>query len=843
MADLIKKIKIKKQDGTFTDYIPIGAEAQNITTLSGESVENKIHYYDNNKVKNYISIEDMQQDMFLQNEDVCLIDNNIYNIVDLNHMTEVTMTLDNNTNKYYLNGNIEKIGNVDINNPCTFRETYPQGLYYTRINNQIKIFYLDKSLKSIPTFSCYDVLWFDPTTQKFQRQDNVNRVSFIGNETYREWDNSSYSEDILRFHTTTNVSDAYDKNSTSITVISNRFPGQQLGIRTGEAVARQLDSSGINIFINKNRLSSETREGFKEWIVEHPLDIIYQTIASELYNPNLFIDIVSLENGKYGYCVKKEDVAYHSENIISIKDYEKYCTYDYGFQDWTPAFNKALEDKVSNLYLPKDVYRVTDTITIGYPIKIEGDTTEESTIQFESVKEDFDGDSVLKLESASNSVLKNFKIHGVSRETSFEMVAGLYIYHSGSVVMDNVKVSSINGSGIKIQMDGTGTLASYDCKLSKCVVYICAEHGFWLDATDLFLTQCVAHNVWKHGFYLTKSNSLLSDCKAYWTGKEGDETTGDGYYLESVYQLHDHYPSPIAHKTRMLDCEAQECGRYGFTLKNTDCCQLIGCQSETNGMYCTESTAYGFYLYNNRNLILIGSVANQQSLVGWIKCPIYFSGGYDNTINLTTQALEYESTMSKIFEQQYVIHYWNPSNQIIINNNEIFMPDIVHKLYAYDETQDIITGFSDGSTSSQGKSFEIDYTEQSQKLGLSYYTNASAYINTKIQKDFSIPLNRFNKIGIAVEGKCYSSNMHPYLRVRFYDSSDNELNQVSASRFVSSTVYDKQWLTYHVDGEAIPENTTKIRIELFIQHTNASIAAQESGAVWFKNLKIKFYND
>lgn len=42
MADLIKKIKIKKQDGTFTDYIPIGAEAQNISTADGISVENKL---------------------------------------------------------------------------------------------------------------------------------------------------------------------------------------------------------------------------------------------------------------------------------------------------------------------------------------------------------------------------------------------------------------------------------------------------------------------------------------------------------------------------------------------------------------------------------------------------------------------------------------------------------------------------------------------------------------------------------------------------------------------------------------------------------------------------------
>lgn len=50
MSNLIKKIKIKKQDDTFTDYIPIGAEAENVN-VDGESVETKLnkkpYYYDN----------------------------------------------------------------------------------------------------------------------------------------------------------------------------------------------------------------------------------------------------------------------------------------------------------------------------------------------------------------------------------------------------------------------------------------------------------------------------------------------------------------------------------------------------------------------------------------------------------------------------------------------------------------------------------------------------------------------------------------------------------------------------------------------------------------------------
>ena len=40
--DRIKKLKIKKQDGTFTDYIPIGADAQNIDMNNGFSVQANI---------------------------------------------------------------------------------------------------------------------------------------------------------------------------------------------------------------------------------------------------------------------------------------------------------------------------------------------------------------------------------------------------------------------------------------------------------------------------------------------------------------------------------------------------------------------------------------------------------------------------------------------------------------------------------------------------------------------------------------------------------------------------------------------------------------------------------
>lgn len=68
MADLIKKIKIKKQDGTFTDYIPIGAEAQNISTSDGDSVQLKL----NKKPYYYNSIADMKADTKLKVGDMAV---------------------------------------------------------------------------------------------------------------------------------------------------------------------------------------------------------------------------------------------------------------------------------------------------------------------------------------------------------------------------------------------------------------------------------------------------------------------------------------------------------------------------------------------------------------------------------------------------------------------------------------------------------------------------------------------------------------------------------------------------------------------------------------------------
>ena len=68
MADLIKKIKVKKQDGTFTDYIPIGAEAKNVSTEDGDSVQLKL----NKKPYYYDTVADMKADTKLKAGDMAV---------------------------------------------------------------------------------------------------------------------------------------------------------------------------------------------------------------------------------------------------------------------------------------------------------------------------------------------------------------------------------------------------------------------------------------------------------------------------------------------------------------------------------------------------------------------------------------------------------------------------------------------------------------------------------------------------------------------------------------------------------------------------------------------------
>lgn len=66
----IKKIKVKKSDGSFTDYIPIGADAEYIDTSDNLNVQEHLDLLNKNKIRCYTSIIDMKADKSLKNNDI-----------------------------------------------------------------------------------------------------------------------------------------------------------------------------------------------------------------------------------------------------------------------------------------------------------------------------------------------------------------------------------------------------------------------------------------------------------------------------------------------------------------------------------------------------------------------------------------------------------------------------------------------------------------------------------------------------------------------------------------------------------------------------------------------------
>lgn len=53
MSNRIKKIKVKEQDGTFSDYIPIGADAENIDLENGNNLQEEINSIERRISRNY----------------------------------------------------------------------------------------------------------------------------------------------------------------------------------------------------------------------------------------------------------------------------------------------------------------------------------------------------------------------------------------------------------------------------------------------------------------------------------------------------------------------------------------------------------------------------------------------------------------------------------------------------------------------------------------------------------------------------------------------------------------------------------------------------------------------
>ena len=68
--DRVKKLKVKKSDGTFTDYIPIGADAEYIDMADGDNAENAISRIKSGYAHYYNNVDAMKNDTKLKENDV-----------------------------------------------------------------------------------------------------------------------------------------------------------------------------------------------------------------------------------------------------------------------------------------------------------------------------------------------------------------------------------------------------------------------------------------------------------------------------------------------------------------------------------------------------------------------------------------------------------------------------------------------------------------------------------------------------------------------------------------------------------------------------------------------------
>lgn len=65
--DRIKKIKIKKSDGTFTDYLPLGSDAEYIDLENGNNLQEEINHI----TKSYDNVAAMKADINIKEGDIC----------------------------------------------------------------------------------------------------------------------------------------------------------------------------------------------------------------------------------------------------------------------------------------------------------------------------------------------------------------------------------------------------------------------------------------------------------------------------------------------------------------------------------------------------------------------------------------------------------------------------------------------------------------------------------------------------------------------------------------------------------------------------------------------------
>ena len=140
MAELIKKVKIKKQDGTFTNYIPLGADAANVKTTSGESVQTILNRLKQKKVNCYDSISSIDDNVDVG--EVFVLENydTLFTVVSTPTISSLKISDNRYADVISTKASIDSLGITTTIDPTLFTEI----ITYIR-NKRIELILLNKT--------------------------------------------------------------------------------------------------------------------------------------------------------------------------------------------------------------------------------------------------------------------------------------------------------------------------------------------------------------------------------------------------------------------------------------------------------------------------------------------------------------------------------------------------------------------------------------------------------------------------------------------------------------------------------------------------------------------------
>lgn len=172
MTELIKKVKIKKQDGTFTDYIPLGADAANIKTTSGESVQTILDRIQQKGISVYDNINSIADDIGV--DEIFMLKNydTLFTVVSSPTISSLQISSNRYADIISKRVIIDSLGITTIINPTLFTEIVSYAC-----SKGIELVFAKKTYTLQQTITLANV-----NQLKLSGLDNRSEILYTGND-------------------------------------------------------------------------------------------------------------------------------------------------------------------------------------------------------------------------------------------------------------------------------------------------------------------------------------------------------------------------------------------------------------------------------------------------------------------------------------------------------------------------------------------------------------------------------------------------------------------------------------------------------------------------------------